>query len=223
MVTVITSALVLGAGAVLRPGAQAGLGWGPDPSVFWLTATFSLQQMLQALVALSRRDHGALDCCVVVILSHGCQVGGLSFPGRRLGKAVLTTLPLPVPRTPLALWEEPGGPVHPALFSRDPSGPLRSWTPHLGGAVFRGEGIWQGQGGGKLRSQSTFPGSRSEPAQRVRAPSSCPGPAGRGSGPFASGWELGHWDPLWPRPLMCYVIVPKAVPLPEPQFPYLLS
>lgn len=24
---------------------------------------------------LARRDHGALDCCVVVILSHGCQVG----------------------------------------------------------------------------------------------------------------------------------------------------
>ena len=31
---------------------------------------------------LARRDHSALDCCVVVILSHGCQVGGLTFSSR---------------------------------------------------------------------------------------------------------------------------------------------
>lgn len=30
--------------------------------------------MVQALVELARRDHSALDCCVVVVLSHGCQV-----------------------------------------------------------------------------------------------------------------------------------------------------
>ncbi|XP_054435608.1 caspase-9 [Pteronotus mesoamericanus] len=43
------------------------------------------KQMIQALVALSRRDHGALDCCVVVILSHGCQASHLQFPGAVYG------------------------------------------------------------------------------------------------------------------------------------------
>lgn len=43
--------------------------------------------MVQVLVELARRDHCALDCCVVVILSHGCQVKlptstGAERPGR---------------------------------------------------------------------------------------------------------------------------------------------
>ncbi|KAM7098419.1 caspase-9 isoform 2-T2 [Molossus nigricans] len=42
-------------------------------------------RMLQALVELARRDHGALDCCVVVILSHGRQASHLQFPGAVYG------------------------------------------------------------------------------------------------------------------------------------------
>ncbi|XP_033288892.1 caspase-9 isoform X3 [Orcinus orca] len=42
-------------------------------------------QMVQALVELARRDHSALDCCVVVILSHGCQASHLQFPGAVYG------------------------------------------------------------------------------------------------------------------------------------------
>lgn len=36
---------------------------------------FSTQEMVLELLKLSRQDHSALDCCIVVILSHGCQVG----------------------------------------------------------------------------------------------------------------------------------------------------
>ncbi|XP_028369476.1 caspase-9 [Phyllostomus discolor] len=43
------------------------------------------KQMGQALLALARRDHGTLDCCVVVILSHGCQASHLQFPGAVYG------------------------------------------------------------------------------------------------------------------------------------------
>lgn len=43
------------------------------------------KQMVQALMELARRDHGALDCCVVVILSHGCQASHLQFPGAVYG------------------------------------------------------------------------------------------------------------------------------------------
>ncbi|TKC35907.1 hypothetical protein EI555_020727, partial [Monodon monoceros] len=43
------------------------------------------KQMVQALVELARRDHSALDCCVVVILSHGCQASHLQFPGAVYG------------------------------------------------------------------------------------------------------------------------------------------
>ncbi|XP_028011365.2 caspase-9 [Eptesicus fuscus] len=43
------------------------------------------KQMVQALAELARRDHGALDCCVVVILSHGCQASHLQFPGAVYG------------------------------------------------------------------------------------------------------------------------------------------
>uniref|UniRef100_A0A8C6FJB4 Caspase-9 n=1 Tax=Moschus moschiferus TaxID=68415 RepID=A0A8C6FJB4_MOSMO len=43
------------------------------------------KQMVQALMQLARRDHGALDCCVVVILSHGCQASHLQFPGAVYG------------------------------------------------------------------------------------------------------------------------------------------
>ncbi|ELW68604.1 Caspase-9, partial [Tupaia chinensis] len=43
------------------------------------------KKMLQALVQLAQRDHGALDCCVVVILSHGSQVSHFQFPGAVYG------------------------------------------------------------------------------------------------------------------------------------------
>ncbi|XP_047583739.1 caspase-9 isoform X3 [Lutra lutra] len=43
------------------------------------------KQMVQALVELARRDHSALDCCVVVILSHGCQASHRQFPGAVYG------------------------------------------------------------------------------------------------------------------------------------------
>ncbi|XP_017360448.1 caspase-9 [Cebus imitator] len=43
------------------------------------------KEMGLALLELARRDHGALDCCVVVILSHGCQASHLQFPGAVYG------------------------------------------------------------------------------------------------------------------------------------------
>uniref|UniRef100_A0A4W2FNV0 Caspase-9 n=1 Tax=Bos indicus x Bos taurus TaxID=30522 RepID=A0A4W2FNV0_BOBOX len=43
------------------------------------------KQMVQALMQLARQDHSALDCCVVVILSHGCQASHLQFPGAVYG------------------------------------------------------------------------------------------------------------------------------------------
>ncbi|XP_063273205.1 caspase-9 [Prinia subflava] len=39
------------------------------------------QEMVLELLKLSRQDHSALDCCVVVILSHGCQASHIQFPG----------------------------------------------------------------------------------------------------------------------------------------------
>ncbi|NXO57755.1 CASP9 protein, partial [Aramus guarauna] len=39
------------------------------------------QEMASELQKLARRDHSALDCCVVVILSHGCQTSHIQFPG----------------------------------------------------------------------------------------------------------------------------------------------
>ncbi|XP_010128675.1 PREDICTED: caspase-9, partial [Chlamydotis macqueenii] len=39
------------------------------------------QEMLSELQKLARQDHSALDCCVVVILSHGCQTSHIQFPG----------------------------------------------------------------------------------------------------------------------------------------------
>ncbi|NXG59142.1 CASP9 protein, partial [Hemiprocne comata] len=39
------------------------------------------QEMVSELQKLARRDHSALDCCVVVILSHGCQTSHIQFPG----------------------------------------------------------------------------------------------------------------------------------------------
>ncbi|XP_044524618.1 caspase-9 [Gracilinanus agilis] len=38
-----------------------------------------------ALQQLAERDHSALDCCVVVILSHGCQASHIQFPGAIYG------------------------------------------------------------------------------------------------------------------------------------------
>uniref|UniRef100_A0A8C0AQG0 Caspase 9 n=1 Tax=Buteo japonicus TaxID=224669 RepID=A0A8C0AQG0_9AVES len=37
--------------------------------------------MVSELRKLAREDHRALDCCVVVILSHGCQMSHIQFPG----------------------------------------------------------------------------------------------------------------------------------------------
>ncbi|NXI78026.1 CASP9 protein, partial [Rhipidura dahli] len=39
------------------------------------------QEMVLELQKLSRQDHNALDCCVVIILSHGCQTSHIQFPG----------------------------------------------------------------------------------------------------------------------------------------------
>ncbi|RMB91760.1 hypothetical protein DUI87_31990 [Hirundo rustica rustica] len=39
------------------------------------------QEMVLELLSLSRQDHSALDCCVVAILSHGCQTSHIQFPG----------------------------------------------------------------------------------------------------------------------------------------------
>ncbi|NXO43252.1 CASP9 protein, partial [Locustella ochotensis] len=39
------------------------------------------QEMVLELLELSRQDHSALDCCIVVILSHGCQTSHIQFPG----------------------------------------------------------------------------------------------------------------------------------------------
>ncbi|XP_074074476.1 caspase-9 isoform X2 [Macrotis lagotis] len=41
--------------------------------------------MGKTLQQLAKRDHSALDCCVVVILSHGCQSSHLQFPGAIYG------------------------------------------------------------------------------------------------------------------------------------------
>ncbi|XP_040441416.1 caspase-9 isoform X1 [Falco naumanni] len=43
------------------------------------------QEMILELLKLARRDHSALDCCVVVILSHGCQTSHIQFPGAVYG------------------------------------------------------------------------------------------------------------------------------------------
>ncbi|XP_025019107.1 caspase-9 [Python bivittatus] len=43
------------------------------------------QEIAQELQGLSRRDHGALDCCVVVVLSHGCESYHIQFPGAIFG------------------------------------------------------------------------------------------------------------------------------------------
>ncbi|XP_027715618.1 caspase-9 [Vombatus ursinus] len=45
----------------------------------------SAKAMGAALQQLARRDHSALDCCVVVILSHGCQASHIQFPGAIYG------------------------------------------------------------------------------------------------------------------------------------------
>ncbi|NXX16507.1 CASP9 protein, partial [Podargus strigoides] len=39
------------------------------------------QEMILELRKLAQRDHSALDCCIVVILSHGCQTSHIQFPG----------------------------------------------------------------------------------------------------------------------------------------------
>uniref|UniRef100_A0A8D0HDT5 Caspase-9 n=1 Tax=Sphenodon punctatus TaxID=8508 RepID=A0A8D0HDT5_SPHPU len=44
-----------------------------------------LKAQVRALQSLARRDHSALDCCLVVILSHGCQTSHIQFPGSIYG------------------------------------------------------------------------------------------------------------------------------------------
>ncbi|CAM9750134.1 unnamed protein product [Bubo scandiacus] len=39
------------------------------------------QEMVSELRKLAQRDHSTLDCCIVVILSHGCQTSHIQFPG----------------------------------------------------------------------------------------------------------------------------------------------
>ncbi|NXA41838.1 CASP9 protein, partial [Eudromia elegans] len=39
------------------------------------------QEMVGELQKLARSDHSARDCCLVVILSHGCQTSHIQFPG----------------------------------------------------------------------------------------------------------------------------------------------
>ncbi|XP_010226293.1 PREDICTED: caspase-9 [Tinamus guttatus] len=39
------------------------------------------QEMVRELQKLARLDHSARDCCLVVILSHGCQTSHIQFPG----------------------------------------------------------------------------------------------------------------------------------------------
>ncbi|KAJ6656752.1 hypothetical protein lerEdw1_003083 [Lerista edwardsae] len=39
------------------------------------------EEITRELQSLARRDHSTLDCCLVVILSHGCQNSHIQFPG----------------------------------------------------------------------------------------------------------------------------------------------
>ncbi|KFW00337.1 Caspase-9, partial [Eurypyga helias] len=43
------------------------------------------QEMVVELQSLARQDHGTSDCCIVVILSHGCQTSHIQFPGAVYG------------------------------------------------------------------------------------------------------------------------------------------
>lgn len=43
------------------------------------------QDIAGELQRLARQDHSALDCCLVVILSHGCQTSHIQFPGAIYG------------------------------------------------------------------------------------------------------------------------------------------
>ncbi|NXX94425.1 CASP9 protein, partial [Centropus bengalensis] len=51
------------------------------------------EEMVSELQKLARRDHNALDCCVVVILSHGCQTSHIQFPGGIYGT---DGIPIPI-------------------------------------------------------------------------------------------------------------------------------
>lgn len=178
--------------------------------------------MIQALVELARRDHGALDCCVVVILSHGCEVGGLSSLGRCPRKAAARGCAgapfLPVSKLVVALWVEPWVVSTSCCF-------LGS---HL---ALRGVGCsswvgcsWEkpfGRGREETScSQSSFPrilfraGTAQKSSQLL--PRSC----------WVLFWALCHWlgvRTLWAQPRVCWDIVANFLPLPRPQFPHLVS
>ncbi|XP_074874250.1 caspase-9 [Carettochelys insculpta] len=43
------------------------------------------EEIARELQCLSRKDHSSMDCCLVVILSHGCQTSHIQFPGAIYG------------------------------------------------------------------------------------------------------------------------------------------
>ncbi|NWW86668.1 CASP9 protein, partial [Rhynochetos jubatus] len=43
------------------------------------------KEMVLELQNLAQQDHGTSDCCIVVILSHGCQTSHIQFPGAVYG------------------------------------------------------------------------------------------------------------------------------------------
>ncbi|XP_066493513.1 caspase-9 [Tiliqua scincoides] len=53
------------------------------------------EEIIRELQSLARRDHTSLDCCLVVILSHGCQNSHIQFPGGIYGT---DGRPIPVER-----------------------------------------------------------------------------------------------------------------------------
>lgn len=104
-----------------------------------------------------------------------------------------------------------------------PSGPLRMCVLALGGVVFPGEAIWRGRE--EMSSAHTAPAPRfcSEATQHVVLPAPALALLGIVPSPLAAGCESGHWDPLWARPLWCWVVVAKPLPFPGPQLLHLLS
>uniref|UniRef100_A0A8D0BUE6 Caspase-9 n=1 Tax=Salvator merianae TaxID=96440 RepID=A0A8D0BUE6_SALMN len=53
------------------------------------------REIVQELQSLAKRDHTSFDCCLVVLLSHGCQASHFQFPGGIYGS---DGVPIPVER-----------------------------------------------------------------------------------------------------------------------------
>lgn len=118
--------------------------------------------MVLALLELARRDHSALDCCVVVILSHGCQVGSIPLLlGQALGKVPrgrAGAMSLPVSRTPLALWKGAVGPCPPPVVFLG-----AMWFEELAAPFWAGRCSWEklsGRGRAETRSAHEAPAPR---------------------------------------------------------------